>query len=242
MNRRQMLFLTGAGGLAAAGLLGAGGTFRWHRSPQRTPFLTDSHLSALANTNLQRPRVLFVGNSMILRNDLPAMVQALSERDGPVLHTATAAADGARLVETLRIPAFSEVLAAGWDVIVAQDFTKTPLRVTDRWGSAWAIRKIARLDASAKLLLYPPWPAAAGNHVYRDPGRLTLRPEGPADFAARSMAHYASLGHPMVPVPLAWLDMPEAGAALYAPDGHHPNPDGTAFVAGLIWDKLKTMI
>lgn len=240
MNRRMMLL--GAAGLAGAGLAGTGTlAFRLHRTPRRDPFLTDAHLNTLAANPGSPPRILFIGNSMVLRNDLPAQVRAEAAASGVTLATGTAAADGARLIETVRIAALEPVLTAGWDAIVVQDFTKTPLRAIDRLASARAVAWIAR-TAQTPLLLYPPWPAMAGTAVYRDAGFLTAIPEGPEDYAARTMAFYDSLGHRTARVPEAWLAEPDAGAALYAEDGHHPNAEGTAFVARIIWSELRSLI
>lgn len=241
MNRRQSLLLAGAG-LAGFGLLGTGATLRLHRQPRRNPYLSDTHLAGLSQASLPRPRVLFIGNSMVLRNDLPAVVQRLARAADVALTTATAAADGARLIESVRISGLTPVLTKGWDAIVVQDFTKTPLRGIDRWASAQAISNIARAAAPAPLLLYPPWPAAAGTGVYRAPGFLTTRPANPEDYAARTMAFYNSLGHAVAPVPDAWLAATRAGHQLYADDGHHPNPAGTQLVANILWDSLKDLM
>ena len=241
MHRRRFLLLAGAG-FASAGLLSSGFGLRLHRSPRTHPYLTEGHLAGLISMNLLRPRVLFVGNSMVLRNDLQAVVRGLAKGDGVDLSTATAAADGARLVETIRLPGFRRVLEVGWDAVVVQDFTKTPLRWIDRLGSAHAVAKIAKIVAPTPILLYPPWPAKAGNKVYVDAGILTARPDNPADYGARTMAHYDSLGHPVAPVPDRWLAAPNGGADLYSDDGHHPNARGTALVGQVIWESLRDLL
>lgn len=241
MQRRRFLLLSGAG-IVSAGLLSAGFGLRLHRTPQTHPFLTAAHLSALVSTDHPRPRVLFIGNSMVLRNDLPDVVRALADADGIKISTATAAADGARLIETSRLPGFRRALEVGWDAIVVQDFTKTPLRGIDRWGSARAVARIAQIASPARLLLYPPWPVMAGNRVYEDAGPMTVRPETPADYAARTMEHYTNLGHPVAPVPDRWLAARNAGAEFYADDGHHPNARGTAFVGEIIWESLRDLL
>jgi hypothetical protein len=237
-TRRQIL-LTGMALSGAAAALGAV-TFRLHATPQRHPFLVPEHLASLADNDLPHPRVLFVGNSMLLRHDVPGLVAGQSR-----FHTAMAAADGARLVETARLDGFREAVAnGGWDAVVLQDFTKTPLRAIDRFASAQAMRWIARQSAPAKVLLYPPWPAADGNSVYRDAGRLTTTPQDPHDFARRTMAHYSSVaednGFQLVPVPLAWLDAKDP--ALYDDDGHHASVLGAQFVARLIAEALERMV
>ena len=241
MRRRHLLF---SGGCALLGIGVAGGAWaaRLHESPKQSPKLTEEHLASLSESTLPSPRVLFVGNSLVLMNDLPAVVRDLAAREGRVLATGTAAAGGARLVQTVRLPGMLQAVRAGWDAVVVQDFTRTPLRLSDRWASARAVGMIARAAGPAPILLYPPWPARADHFVYRDPGPVTVRPDDPTDYAARTMAHYQSMGRHVVPVPDAWLAAPEEGRALYARDGLHPSKQGTALAARLIWDHLKTMI
>ena len=241
MKRRQFLVASGAG-LAAVGAGVAGLGLRLHSAPRQYPFLTDAHLATLVAPDLARPRVLFIGNSMVLNNDLPSLVAERAQADGATISTATAAANGARLIETLRVPRILDVVRAGWDVVVVQDFTKTPLRAIDRWGSARVIRAIADAAAPAPVLLFPPWPAASENGVSADAGFLTTQPKDPDDYAARTMAHYQANGHKVAPVLQAWLTAINEGADLYAADGHHPNAQGSAFVADILWKSLKDLL
>lgn len=232
-----------AGGvLVAAGVAGAGAVLRLHNAPRRTPKLTDDHLAGVQGGDLRRPRALFMGNSMLLRHDVPGRVSVLAGQDGIALRVATLAATGARLVETIRIAGVPAVLRQGWDAVVVQDFTGTPLRAVDRLGSALAIGRIARFAAPAPLLLCPPFPAAPGNRVYSDAGLLAQVPSNPRDFADRTMAHYGALGHPVVDLPHRWLDATDAGQRLYADDGHHANAAGAEFMADQIWRGLRQLL
>jgi len=242
MTRRRHLLIGGAAATGAAVAGGGAAAFRLHAAPRRGPYLTEAHLAALRSAELPRPRVLFVGNSMVLRNDLADRVADRALADGVALSTAVASANGARLVETVRLSGFRAVLRRDWDAVVLQDFTKTPLRGIDRWGSARAVGLIARTAAPAPLLLYPPNPARGDNAVYRDAGFLTAEPSSPRGFADRAMSHYGSLGHRVVPVPHSWIDAAEAGAPLYEEDGHHPSPAGTDLIAGLIWTELAALL
>lgn len=228
--------------LAITGTAAAGGAFvfRLHSTPRRDPFLTPDHLTALARTTLPRPRVLFIGNSMILRHDLPRLAA-----DKGRFHTATAAANGARLIETVRIEGFRNALSmTDWDAVVLQDFTKTPLRAIDRFASERAMAWIAHETAPARVLLYPPWPARGDNAIYRDAGFLTSTPVDPRDFARRTTAFYREVadrhGFGFAPVPEAWLSANDPG--LYADDGHHASPAGARFVAALIAEGLETLL
>lgn len=232
-----------AGAVALAGVGGA--ALRLHRSPQRRSQLSDEHLRTLGAVEGERPRVLFVGNSMILRNDLPGLVARRAAEDGAPIAAATAAANGARLIETLRIGAFRGALGGGkWDVVVLQDFTKTPLRWVDRLGSALAIDAMARLAAPATIVLYPPFPAAEGSSVYRSSGFLSATPEDSADYAQRTEAHYAAIanrhGFRVAPIPARWIasDNPSR----YVPDGLHPSEAGSAFIADILWSEIRAAL
>ena len=219
-------------------------TFRWHRSPQTHPLLSDAHLEALAVAPRTGLWVLFIGNSMVLRHDVPSRLAAEAAQDGVALDTVTAAARGARLVETIRLPALDALLRPGmWDAIVLQDYTKTPLRMFDRWGSAWAIGKVVARTTPTPIVLFPPWPAAEGNVAYTDAGLFTTEPDGPDDYAARTMDFYGRIaarhGACLAPVPQAWRAAVRAGQDLYASDGHHSNPAGATLAAQVLWDCLR---
>ena len=145
MKRRALLSLMTGG--AATGLAAAGGTltFRLHKDPRQKPFLTDDHLEGVSVRSNEAHRILFVGNSIVLNHDVPARITALAEQEGVQLNTATAAANGARLIETIRLESLNHILQPGlWDVVVLQDFTKTPLRAFDSWGSRYAMKQISR--------------------------------------------------------------------------------------------------
>ncbi len=243
MSRRYVL-----SGLACALAVGSAGaaaaTLRWHASPRRAPYLTDAHLRGLALPAGDGPRVLFIGNSMLLRHDVPGRVAAAAAREGITLRPALAAAQGARLIETLRIDALEDVMRPGlWEALVLQDFTKTPLRAVDRWGSACAIKAMARRVAPTPVLLAPPWPARAGANVYAGAGFLTDEPASPEEYATRTMAHYSAVARDIsatvAPLPPRWLT---ADQDLYDPDGHHANPDGASLMAEVIWTTLRDII
>ena len=245
MNRR--VFILSAAALTGVTALGGVATLRLHNSPRTDPFLTVSHLSGIEAANLPRPRILFIGNSMVLGHDVPAKVAALAKTDGHDISAATAAANGARLIETIRVSQMNSVLKPElWDAVVLQDFTETPLRAPDRWGSALAMRRIAGKVAPAKILLYPPWPGDVGHPIYDDAGRLKAQPENPSDYAARTMAHYSRVaranGFALAPVPQVWLEAVATGERLYDQDGHHANARGATLAARVLWDSLKPLL
>lgn len=235
---RRRAFFAGLGGLTLAG---GAFTFRWHSFPQRKPLLTNAHLQGLINIPLSTPRVLFIGNSMVLNHDLPARVANRAAREGVGLQVVTAAARGARLIETQRIGALGPVLDLGWDALILQDFSTVSLRAPDRWGSVYAMRTLARRAKASAVLLYPTWAPPASHRIYHGGGPLGgVTPQDPADFAARITAHYdgiaevegwrrAPVTEAMAPDPTDWLN----------PDLHHLNAVGADHVAGVLWDSLR---
>ncbi len=238
--------LLGAGMALGTGLAGIGTmTFRWHASPRRTQGLSDAHLRNLqalpAGTG---PRVLFVGNSMTLRHDLPTKVAALAAEAGVSVQIAHAAARGSRLVEAWQIEGLRAALATGWDVLVLQDFSTTCLRAPDRWGSAHAMREMAQAAQARAVLLYPTWAFPPGHRVYQEgAGILTRPPADPADFARCITAHYDSIaqaeGWTRAPV----TEVLQQDTALWLEDDlHHPNPTGTARIAGVLWRSLQQLL
>ena len=241
-----MLLVAGTGVAVPA----AGGVvaFRLHRPVRRVPYLSDAHLAALAMPEAgQGPRVLFVGNSMLLRHDVPSRVAMLAAGQGHAIRPALAAAQGVRLVEVLRVAAFRELLRPDlWDAVVLQDFTKTPLRAVDRWASAWAIGQIAGRLRGVPILLAPPWPGASGNSVYRNAGWLTAVPADAADYARRTMAHYEAVATDhdarVAPVPAAWAAALAQGIPVFDADGHHASPEGADVLAGVLWEQLRQML
>lgn len=244
--RRRKVFLGLAVGAATLPLMGAAAaTFRWHSQPRRVPYLTDAHLLELRNRPAGAgPRVLFVGNSMTLRHDLPGAVAALAAADGVALQVAVAAARGSRLIETWQVDPFRAVLDLGWDVLVLQDFSATCLRATDRWGSAYAMRMMAQAARAGGVLLYPTWAFPPRHRIYREgAGVLTHRPAGPEAFAQCITAHYAGIAEAQgwTRAPVTEALQPDATRWLEA-DLHHPNPQGTARIAAVLWQSLQALL
>lgn len=240
MKRRLIL-----AGLAGAGLTGlADATFRWHATPRLRPALTRAHLQALAAAPPAAPRVLFLGNSMTLRHGLVERIARRAKVAGIGAGFATAAANGARLIETQQVDALELVLARGWDVLVMQDLSTVSLRAPDRWGSAHAMRVMARKAHAGAVLLYPTWAFPPGHWVYeKGGGFLSAVPEGPDSFARSITSHYGDIAARQ-----GWVRAPVTEAMAEDPthwleqDLHHPNVAGTERIAGVLWQSLAPLL
>ena len=243
MRRRALL--AGCAGLTALAAGGTAGiTFRWHATPRREPFLTKTHLQELTQLAPTPARVLFVGNSMTLRHDLPGRIRGLAEGAGQALQMATAAANGARLIETWSIGAFRDALELGWDILVLQDFSTTCLRAPDRWGSGFAMRSMVKAARAQGVLLYPTWAFPPRHGVYNgEAGLLARLPEDPTAFARAIMDHYGRLADAegWRHAPVTNVMLPDATPWLEG-DLHHLNPQGADYVARILWQELQILL
>ncbi|SDX92377.1 hypothetical protein SAMN05444336_11326 [Albimonas donghaensis] len=249
MNRIGRRAFLGTG-LASTGVaLAYGGvSLRVHSTPERFPDLTDDHLASLKQANASSSRVLVVGNSATIGS---SFLENLSSSDSPAMagvHFSRASANGARLVETLRLPTFRALLEeVDWNVLVLQDFSSTALSFGDRQASILAIRAMAGLARPASIVLFPHWPSAPGHRVYD--GGLGFRyrtPENMADYAARSQAHYENAarqcgGH-VAPVLEHWMAAVNSGQQLYLADRHHANQMGSKLAARAVWRAVSSCL
>lgn len=220
----------------------------------REPFLTDEYLERLTARYRQavaddRPqRVLFIGNSITLGHDVPRRVKARAAAEGIEVEVAMAAARGAHLRDTARIPRLGPLLEnSTWDVLVLQDHTTTPFRDTDREDSANTMAGLAARARPRQVLLYPPWPRAPGHAFYRGGASGSVAPpKGPEDFARRTIDFYESVarrnGYAVAPVPQHWLEAVAHQQPVYALDNYHASAEGAELAAQVIWKSLRSML
>jgi hypothetical protein len=175
-------------------------------------------------------RVLFVGNSLTFRNDLPDIVRAIAETagEGPTIEVRTVAFPDFSLEDHWnRGDALSAIDEGGWDVVVLQQGPST-LPENRALLVEWSRRFAERIRAAgARPALYSIWPPrsqANGFNLVRDS----------YDEAATAVDGI------LVPAGEAWRaawavdpDLP-----LYAADGFHPSVLGSVVAAYVIWQRL----
>lgn len=173
-------------------------------------------------------RVLFVGNSLIYTNDLPAMVRALAEADGQRLAYETVAFPNYALMDHWQEGTARAALAdGGWDVIIMQQgpsslpANQENLRV---WTQTWA--EAARATETTPAL-YMVWPSEARTADF--PGVV----QSYTNAASTAEADLYPVGSAWL---LAWEREPET--PLYGPDRFHPSPTGTYLAALVIYGGL----
>ena len=177
--------------------------------------------------------VLFVGNSHLFVNDVPARVRHRLEAVKGRTFVATFTKGGARLASFTRRDDIVAALASrSWDVVVLQEASATFLarHGTTRFRDAvaWFRR---RLPSRTRIVLYQTWPWQDGSRYLARRGANsaamwhTMR-AAYADVAARG-------GVTVAPVGSCWMAAPER-ATFYSHDGNHAAPAGSRLAAAII--------
>ncbi|HEY7286736.1 MAG TPA: hypothetical protein VH497_14915 [Vicinamibacterales bacterium] len=187
-------------------------------------------LSALSMVPRQSAstRVLFVGNSLTMTNDLPARVRELSLADGGRWETSAIAYPNYSLEDHWQRGDAARSIAGGhWTFVVLQ---QGPSALPE--SRAQLVDFTRRFDAAiraggGRTALYMVWPADSRR----------------GDFVGVSQSYgaaAAAVGGLLLPVgdawQAAWRDEPRL--PLYGDDGFHPSRLGTALAAIVIYERL----
>ncbi|HEX5662318.1 MAG TPA: SGNH/GDSL hydrolase family protein [Xanthomonadaceae bacterium] len=172
-------------------------------------------------------RVLFVGNSYLYVNDLPAQVERLAALRGRTVRTTLQAAPDYGLVDHLHDRRFDRVLEQQWDWVVLQQGPSASSHA--RAELIASVRTIAeRLHGrSLRIALVAGWPASRN---------ASMSPA--AERSYRDAA--AAVGACVMPVATAWrlARADERAPTLYAADGLHATRMGTRLAALTVVDGL----
>jgi len=178
-------------------------------------------------------RVLFLGNSFTYFHNMPMILHALA----PNVETRLIAQGGLTLEDHWNNAEARKAVEEGrWDFVVLQEQStlgetfvingKTRLQ-GDRTFRTFAEKWIRAIQAAgAKPVLNMHWkrkdaPARDGEYL-----NSVITQAG------------AEWGAVLAPVSLAWQAAERRGAALYAPDGHHPSPAGSYLAACVMYATL----
>lgn len=186
-----------------------------------------------------KPAVLFIGNSYSF--GVPKEFQKLAAKHGVTLEVAQSTHSGRSLArhaydaETLK-----KIRARRWDVIVLQEFSRTPSLPIHR--DLLMFPAVKKLAAEARRqgaipVLYQTWgwrygdPKKAGDHFIAMNHRVR---QGYALAAQKAGALQ------IVPVGDAWQREWTAGrgTSLFMPDGRHPSPRGIKLAAEIFYTTL----
>lgn len=173
-------------------------------------------------------RVLFIGNSLTIYNDLPWIVAALSESHGLRIVAGMVAFPGVALEDHwTEGGARREIASGAWDVVIMQ---QGPSALPASRGNLiqWATRFADEIRASgARPALWTVWPPGSRRADFAD----VIRSYRDAAEACRCE---------LLPAGEAWHEARQAsrGVMLYGPDGFHPSEEGSYLAALVIWAGL----
>lgn len=198
-----------------------------------------AHAQALPQTLPQTPaerdglKVLFIGNSHLFVNNVPAGVQRrLTASKGPT-RIRTIAKGGARLTSfTGRGDVVAAIKNTVWDVVVLQEASVSFLTEVGRRNFHRAVSWFTeRIPPETRIVLYQTWPWRTGSRYFRGQAIDT------AGMWAAMQAEYARAARrpriTIAPVGRCWLASPQR-ASLYSGDGNHASPAGSRIAATII--------
>jgi len=184
-------------------------------------------------------KVLFIGNSHLFVNNVPARVRQRLTTAKRTVYTFTIAKGGARLKHYAGTRKISDVLReTNWNVIVLQEasaaFVSRQGQQRFHEAVAWFVQNAS---PTARIVLYQTWPWRAGSRFLR-------RRKANADKMWRDMQiEYATVirQHPQVtlaPVGKCWMRSRNR-STLYSNDGNHAAVAGSQLAASIIADTIQ---
>lgn len=166
-------------------------------------------------------KILFVGNSFTLTNDMPYIFTKLASMSNPnqPVKVWMFAIPGANLARHLRRPATVEMLRqkGPWDYVVVQEFSKGPLNNQEGMLSSLIQMKEYIKPYNARMVLYETW---------SDKNEGVLQEKISSCYEGCAKAVDAKLA----PVGDVWQKATRL-TELYAEDKHHPSMAGSFLAA-----------
>jgi hypothetical protein len=168
-------------------------------------------------------RILFIGNSFTLRNQLPRLLRELAAATEPPIEIdyRMVMAGGASLRRHWNAGIAQAALAQSpFDFVVLQEQSTLPLKNPQRYHENVRLFDPLIAQHGARTVLYLTW---SRRHVPDAQADLTRAVQ---DIAAETSAH-------VVPVGVVWHEAlaRDPGLALYAEDGSHPTATGSYLAA-----------
>lgn len=189
--------------------------------------------------------VVFIGNSYTHSHEMPATVAAMSRHMGkPDLAWRMHAPPGWSFAEHLGDEAWRQEGMGSTEVLVLQNHSygaiADPTLMIQQAGQL--IRNWVRAHPQVRVILFSTWayknPALVNPNIPHFPA--ARHPSSAAEMLAQVTQVYATIARlfdvEIAPVGQAWADalgnMPEL--PLHGPDGHHPDPLGSALAARVL--------
>lgn len=180
---------------------------------------------------MTRTNVLFVGNSLTYFNDLPGLVEELSQTAGRSrpIRAAFVGSGGLTLEQQWeRGDALERIYADSWDFVVLQEQSGRPVLAPDRMATYVKRFDEAIRASGARTVLFMPWPT------------ISLRAAQPS-VNARFKSLAASSDVLLAPVGTVWSNAQQrrSSIALYDAGGNHPTLAGSYLAACVIYSTLR---
>lgn len=180
-------------------------------------------------------RVLFVGNSYTLSNDLPGSVGLIAAANGLEIDIGVEAKRGFSLGEHLeRSNALETLHNQDWDTVVIQEMSIIPaseelfVALTEPAVARFA-RTAAEVDTS--VTFFQTWGHRDGNAEVNQPGYGPMQREIIENYDTLAAAHDSEIAAVGEAWTVALANHPELN--LYVEDGSHPSPAGS-YLAALV--------
>ena len=176
-------------------------------------------------------KILFIGNSYIYYNDMPAMFAALATENGKTVEVDEVTRGGRKLYENLadgdennaKIRAL--VKEKSYDVLILQE--QSYFALIDYAEFERGVRELIELVGAKRVVLYATWGRKTGCYLLGEYGWSSAE-MGEKLFAAYSSAAKVC-GAEVSPVGLCFNKINAGGGLeLYNPDLSHPSKAGTA--------------
>jgi len=178
-------------------------------------------------------RVLFVGNSYTMVNDLPSVFAGLARSGGHRVEVGTAAEGGWSLADHAGSSATAAKLgSANWDIVVLQEQSQIPsieqLRQAQMYPAALRLIGAIR-NQGARPMFFLTWARRDGWPENGMPDYASMQSAIDDGYLAIAADQRASVA----PVGEAWSALlgQETPAALWQDDGSHPTEAGTYLAA-----------
>lgn len=213
----------------------------------------DTFPSAMARAKTNKPRILFVGNSLTFKNDLPEMVEQLCRKSGIQAHVEQVtkgahtlnrfafAASGRETDKRVRQELMTKLKKKKWDYVVLQDQRHAAVtNVSDMRKAVAALEPLIK-KAGAQMVLYETWAPQKGHFDYNGSRKIAANP---GEYQAKIASTYYSLAEKykcaLSPAGIAFARAEQIypDISLYSSDKLHPSTAGTYLSACTMYATL----
>jgi hypothetical protein len=192
--------------------------------------------------NSRKIKILFIGNSLTMANDLPLMLQDLvkSSSLGATLIPYVAAMGGMTLSDHLRTGRPSRMIRKrNPDFVILQGHSTEPLEDPDGFARSATQFNNQAVGVGSQVVLFCTWSRPPGDSFYDNP----VSGGSPSEMQRRVALCYSSLanglGALLSPVGLAWELAKEDALVPNLFDGtHHPSEAGTFLAVTVLFCSL----